>query len=417
MYTSNRFFRQMRLAFGRTSHLNMPSLIKDVCSKTRTDTVQDEIDALTDAVGLPVIQQSEEELERNWYYSRGQKLVRQENWEQLGAEIRQFDEMRATTTAGSPIAEVLTRGARNDVVRPIELALRDRTSVPSTKGIAAYHAIQNDLNRDYGIALVLAHTHIDAGWAWHDFAPTKNSDAYFKTFRRHFKLAHALLSDFDPVAENAPALAAAQCALLPGLENPGLRVSEDYEDLIDLDPTTSRHIRNYGLHLLPAWFGNYEKLELQAQKTAERTSDMWGTGGYAWMYLDALTCDAQCFEKLDTDLFMSGLLDIFDRLGDQHTANLFSAFLALTLAQPAPGRESNISRRKRAKLHEAADWAIESHLREIHPLVWYEAAPRMMETEASIPTEIAYVRGEELALRILFDRKSMIPQASYRKSA
>lgn len=417
MYTSNRFFRQMRMAFARNSNNNLSDMIKDVCNSTRSDAVQQELEAITDAVGLPVIEQSEEELERSWYYSRGQKLVRQENWEQLGKEIRQFDEMRAATTGGTPIAELLTRGARNDVVRPIELALRDRTSIPTTQGIAAYHEIQRAHAKDYGIALILAHTHIDAGWAWHDYAPSSNAVSYFNTFRRHFKMAHSILSDFDAIAESAPSLAAAQCAVLPGLENPGLRMVEDYEDLIDLDPTTQRHIRNFGLHLLPAWFGNYEKLENQARKTIDRTKDMWGVGGYTWMYLDALTCDAQCFERMDPDLFMEGLIDIFNRRTDQHTANQFSAFLALTLAQPAPGRESNISKRKRLKLHEAADWAIEGHLREIHPLVWADAAPKIHDLSADQSSEATYLRGEELALRILYDRKTMTSGQRARKTA
>ncbi len=417
MYTSNKFFRQMRLAFGRNSSPNLTALIQDACRKDRSAEIQNELDALSSTLGLPVIKQSEEELERAWYYARGQKLVRQENWEQLGLEIRQFDEMRASTTGGTPIAELLTRGARNDVVRPIELALRDRTSIPSTEGIAAYHDINRTHPKDYGIALVLAYAHIDAGWAWHDYAPQTGADNFLKTFQRHFKIAHATLNEFDAIAESAPALAAAQCAVLPGLENPSLRVVEDYEDLIDLDPTTVRHMRNFGLHLLPAWFGNYEKLETEARKTIDRTKDMWGVGGYTWMYFDALTCDAQSFEKLDPDLFMEGMIDIFDRRTDQHTANLFTAFLALTLAQPAPGRESNISRRKRLKLHEAADWIVESHLREIHPLLWSDAAPRMSETEADHSNEVSFMRGEELALRILFDRKSMTHGAFTRKSA
>ena len=47
----------------------------------------------------------EEQLEYGWYLNRGQKLVRQEDWDKLGLEIRQFDEMRATTSGGSSISE------------------------------------------------------------------------------------------------------------------------------------------------------------------------------------------------------------------------------------------------------------------------------------------------------------------------
>ena len=67
--------------------------------------------------------------------NRGQKLVRQEDWDKLGQEIRQFDEMRATTSGGSPIAEILTLGARYDVIRPLEVALRFRNQNPQPRGL------------------------------------------------------------------------------------------------------------------------------------------------------------------------------------------------------------------------------------------------------------------------------------------
>ena len=62
--------------------------------------------------------------------------MRQEDWEKLGQEIRQFDEMRATISGGTPIPEILTLGARYDVIRPLEVALRFREPEPSTEGIA-----------------------------------------------------------------------------------------------------------------------------------------------------------------------------------------------------------------------------------------------------------------------------------------
>ena len=70
--------------------------------------------------------------------NRGQKLVRQEDWDKLCQEIRQFDEMRTTTSGGSPISEILTLGARYDVIRPLEVVLRFREPklvVPSERAV------------------------------------------------------------------------------------------------------------------------------------------------------------------------------------------------------------------------------------------------------------------------------------------
>ena len=40
--------------------------------------------------------------------------------------------MRAITSGGSPVAEILTLGARYGVIRPLEVALRFREPEPST---------------------------------------------------------------------------------------------------------------------------------------------------------------------------------------------------------------------------------------------------------------------------------------------
>ena len=125
----------------------------------------DKLDPLRVKLGKPVNMDGEEQLEYGWYLNRGQKLVRQEDWDKLGQEIRQFDEMRATTSGGSPISEILTLGALYDVIRPLEVVLRIREPEPSTEGIAEFHEVMREHPNDHGVAAILAYTHIDAGWA------------------------------------------------------------------------------------------------------------------------------------------------------------------------------------------------------------------------------------------------------------
>ena len=78
-----------------------------------------------------------------------------------------------------------------------------------------------------------------------------------------------------------PILAAAQCATLPGLKNADLRVIDDYNELIDLDPTTSLHFRNFGRHLVPQFLGDYATLEREAARMRDEMHDIWGSGAYA----------------------------------------------------------------------------------------------------------------------------------------
>ena len=45
------------------------------------------------------------------------------------------------------------------------------------------------------------------------------------------------------------------------VKNADLRVIENYNELIDLDPTTPLHFRNFGCHLLPQLLGDFASLE------------------------------------------------------------------------------------------------------------------------------------------------------------
>ena len=345
-------------------------------------------------------------MERDWYLYRGQKLIRQESWTELSVEIQQFDEMRTMTSGGTPISELLTRGARGDIVQPIRQSLEDQDTSPNTDGLSAYQAIADANPKDYGIAMIVAYTHLDAAWVWRHYSPEPDAKVSRNAQHHHFKIARALLDPFDPKRLNAPALAAAKCAALSTQESPKTSNTKLYETLVSLDPKTAQYLRNFGANLLPRRFGSYEMLNTWALKAVEHTRTLWGTGAYAWVYMDALRQDAGAFGVLDLNLFMEAVIDILERCSDQHTANLFAAFTAVTLVQTAPGRESFSGRRRRLQLNEAADWIIETQLREIHPLVWADALPRGLGIPGDLGTEARKELGEETAVRILAHRQS-----------
>ena len=399
-------FRKIQHAFGQDTLSANRAVISAIEIQPRTALTTAELNALTEQLGTAVIDKTEEQMEREWYLHRGQKLVRQENWKQLSVEIQQFDKMRAITTGGTPISELLTRGARGDIVQPIRQSLVDQDTSPNTDGLSAYQAIADANPKDYGIAMIVAYTHIDAAWVWQHYSPQPDAQISLNAQSRHFKIARSLLDPFDQRRLNAPALAAAKCAALPAQENPKAAMTKLYETLVSLDPKTAHYLRSFGVNLLPSRFGSYDMLNDWALKALEHTRALWGTGAYAWVYLDALRQDAGAFGALDLNLFMEAMIDIQDRCGDQHTANLFAAFTAVTLVQPAPGRESLSGRRKRLQLSEAADWIIETQLREIHPLVWADALPRDLGIPGDLGTSARKDLGEETALRVLAHRQS-----------
>ena len=307
--------------------------------------------------------------------ARGQFLARQERWDELIDEIREADQTRAVTPGGVPIGELLAFGARSDVVLAAEHALDEGTPSDEsfiTDAIKSLENMRRDMNDDPYMALVVALTHIDVAWAWHGNRPDSRLPKLHRTrFKTHFDRAIAIMAPFSGLELDSPLIATAQCALLAGEEDPEGRVSDDYEDLIDLDPHNHRHMRALGYHLLPRWFGSYDRLELEARRTAARTQDIWGAGAYAWVNFDAIAMDEIACACLDVEYFIEGLRDIIAARPEQEMINLLAAYCSITIRQNEG--ESSEADFNRYLIADCADWLIRDHLTEVHPLVWAHA--------------------------------------------
>ena len=351
-------------------------------------------------INLPVNHDTLEETEGLRLRSRGQFMARQEMWAELGAEIRGHDQARRATIGGTALADLLSFGARADVVVPVETALSDpglMSAHAPVQGMTALEEMLKDHAQDYGVALVVAQAHVDIGWAWRGQGwISEVPDRHWDAFHRHLDRAGEILDCFDPFAEDSPALAAARCALLAATPAPQARVADDYEDLIDLDPHNPRHMRSLGNHLLPRWFGSYDQLELEARRTAARTGDIWGAGAYAWVHMDALRVDPMVFQRLDVPFFMDGLSDILTRRRDQHVVNQMAAFCAISLRQPRYDRAPIA--RKVAEVRGALDWILRDHLHELHPLVWGVAVATAQPGAAVPPRETVAKIGLDSAI-------------------
>jgi hypothetical protein len=360
-----------------------------------------DLDTLSQRIILPSMPITDEEMARLAYQDRGQKLARQEMWEDLSSLITEADRTRAATPGGESGAMLLAFGARSDVVAVAEDALHDG-AVPDPDGIYALEAMGRDHPDDYAIALVIALTHIDLGWAWRTIPEAKGAagtDGTEARFARHFARAETLLAPYCGLAENAPSLAAAQCALLATAPEPRSRVADFYEDLIDLDPGSPRHMRALGQNLLPARYGTYQTLELEARRTAARTGDIWGAGAYTWVYFDALALDAGALDLLDTEFFIDGLRDILRRSPDQHSCNLLAAFCAVTMAPHPDTPRAQVA--QRAGLHDCLSWILRDHLHELHPLIWTQALHSPGAAEPLPSRRALITEGRQTALRAI----------------
>ena len=378
----------------------MPQL--KLIGKARARASEDEtIPPLLPRLVIPMCDSTEDTTAYNRYFEQGQFLSRQENWGELGKLIRCFDQKRLTTPGGTPISEVLAAGARFDAVQSSIEAV-GRFDEPGARApLNALDDVFEEHCEDHGVAVVVALAHVEIAWAWRGdrwggALPTTNKAA----FHAHCRAAARIVDRFDAFELDAPSLASARCALLAADPRPDLRVADDFEDLIDLAPGCAHHMRRMGLHLLPAWFGSHRRLEMEARRTAARTEDHWGAGGYTWVYLDALAQDPEAFRLLDAELFVAGMHDILDRQPGQHTANLFAAFAG----QSAGGQSDTGS--ARARVAACFDWLVTDHLREVHPLVWMHSNSVVQHAQPVACARAIQKRGRVRALSTLAEHFS-----------
>ena len=358
-----------------------------------------------ECLDIPVRDEADDQIAREAAVARGRFLARQEEWGQLSVELRVAEEARRVTPAGMPVADLLAYGARSDVVMAAEHALLDGRpprDAQLSAGVQALEGVLEEMPGDYAAALVIALSHIDIGWAWRGTGwdatvPRANRAAFY----RHFERAERILAPYSGLEMNSPGLAAARCALLAADSDPQARFVDDYEDLIDLDPHNHRHMRALGLHLLPRWFGSHDQLELEARRTAARTQDIWGAGGYTWVYMDAVAMDEEACARVDMEFFIEGLHDIVAVCPDQSMINQLTAFCAVTMQQRM-GFDSTADY-ARTRIADCTRWLIRDHLTEVHPLIWAGAAEGADTLARTTSSSRFAARGRSDALQAICD--------------
>lgn len=302
-------------------------------------------------------------------FRRGQFLARQEAWEELSEELLQADLTRQLTPGGHSIARIMGEGARSDLVMAAQSAAR-RGEPDTARDIMLALDEQLDETPDCpAMAYVVAMAHLDLARSWRGASRPRDLSVQRRdAYKHHIKYACELADRFDPFEYDSALWAQVRCCVLEADAHPMQRIFDDYEDLTDLDPLCTDHLRAYGRDLLPRRFGTYEDLDNEARRATQRLEDVWGLGAYTWIYIGALELDRGAFRRLDPELFVEGMCDLLDNAPNQHVVNQLAAFTGLTLSGPSyPGTG-------RARLAECFSWLLQDHLTELHPLVWAAAA-------------------------------------------
>ncbi len=356
-----------------------------------------------DALHIACRDPSGEDSIRDAHIKYGQRLSRQERWDLLSAEIARADERRTMTSGMMPVAELVAFGARADVVNAVEHALFDGSpaeDAPLLEGIEALEHVLADHRGNFVVASIVAQAHIDLAWAWRGNAwdeelPEQNKEA----FEAHFDRAADILSRYAHETIGSPLLLNTKCSLFGGSHRKSLNTANQYEALIDLNRANPRPMRAMGVHLLPRWHGTYEELELEARRTASRTIDTWGAGGYTWVQMDAIMCDDQACANLDLPFFIEGLEDILQRRPDPCTANVLAAYCANGVGKNYSGNA--VADAVRSKIAECAHWIVREYLTELHPMIWAHAAGGFDNNLTVRSTSRFAAAGREDAIRII----------------
>ncbi|MGR3454558.1 hypothetical protein [Pseudooceanicola sp.] len=352
---------------------------------------------------LPVQSLGQEDHLRQTFIGRGLFLVRQEQWDKLGETIRSADAARETTSEGTGTASLLSQGARSDFVHAARAAFA-QGKVPDNNIIVALEEALEETPECWGVATVVAQAHMDIGLAALGSGPLAARPTFDnKVFRHHFARAAEVLDSYCAVELGSALLAEARCDLLLAAPDAPDRVADDYEDLIDLDPGNPAHMRRFGLRLLPRWFGTYERLDELAHDTAERVADIWGDGGYTWVWFDVLRAVPEAAERLDIDRYLEGMSDILERRGTQHVVNLMAAHAGVVMdPTSAPDDTGQRAAENRAAINARFAAIVSHHLHELHPRHWAEAQQSPFQ---ALPAPEALAEDGEAIARSLISRQ------------
>ena len=347
-------------------------------------------------VEIPLCDPAPEQEARDVHRARGRFLARQDAWDDLGHEICRADRHRALTPGLTPVARLLAEGARADLVSAACGAVARGEPHVARTALASLEVNLDETPDCPALAYVVARAHLDVARAWrgasqpHQLAPQRR-----EAYDRHMRSATDLVDMFDPFEFDSALWAGVRCDVLETDPRPSQRVADDYEDYIELCPMDPGALMALGRDLLPSRFGTWEVLESHARRISGLCYDVWGAGGYAWVYIGALEREVRALRRMDVELFVEGLHEILARHPTQHMANRLAAFAGMTIVR------GDMPRQDADRLVDCFGWIVQDHMRELHPVIWAEAPLPGSALPAEIEEGDMVKRGKARAITTL----------------
>lgn len=246
-------------------------------------------------------------------------------WTDLLEALRYTDQERVMASGGHRVAPLISEGMRAALSGAI--AAQDWTSAKAE--LAALEALYDRNPEDYCAAQVLAQGHIDLACARRKAVPEGqiSRDAWAEGMA-HYERAEALVTEFDPIEEMSPLLAATRYALLPGIEDGAAVCREWYEDWVDLDPEDAQAHAAHAVNMLPGWHGTLSGFEREARRAVRMTEGATGKAAYAVYHIAAIRALGDLSPTVDLEYFCEAIADYQSATGCQHRANVAAHLLS-----------------------------------------------------------------------------------------
>ena len=151
-----------------------------------------------------------------------------------------------------------------------------------TEMISALEGILSEYADNNVIATIVALIHLDIAWARRSTESIRDTPARnLEAFNLQSKRTQQVLDPFCGIELDSLLLTSARCALLVGNPNANDRVTNDYEDLIDLTPQQQRHIHALGHHIFAAMVWQLRLPRIgSAPNSLQNPRHMGGAGAY-----------------------------------------------------------------------------------------------------------------------------------------
>jgi hypothetical protein len=286
-------------------------------------------------------------------------------WGDLLEALRFTDQERVMASGGHRVAPLISDGMRAGLSRAI--AGSDWTAAKAS--LDELETVFDKNPDDYCAAQVVAQAHIDLTMARRGrTGQGQLSREDWEETTAHFARAEELVTQFDPIEEMSPLLAATRYALLRGIEDGGSICREWYEDWCDLDPEDANAHAAHALNMLPGWYGSLSAFEREARRAVRLTSGVTGKAAYAVFHLAAAEAQGDLLPTIDYEYFFEALVDYQTATGCQHRANVAASLLARLVMEFR--KEGAPAAYHLTKTRAALSDVLWNRLREVHLDCW-----------------------------------------------